>query len=74
MLGTWQHIGYALDLFEQRSGVPLRRDWKDAVAVRNSWHIKNEDEVWAAAKRAGISRLGRMTNLKTNQQIIAWLD
>lgn len=74
MLGTWQHIGYALDLFEQRSGVPLRRDWKDAVAIRNSWHIKNEDEVWNAAKKAGISRLGRMTNLKTNQQIIKWLD
>jgi hypothetical protein len=73
MLGKYQHIGYALDLMEQRSGVPLRRDWSDAVQTQTHWRNINESIVWDAAKKAGISRLGRMGSIKTTQQAVEWV-
>ncbi len=74
LLGTWQNIGYALADFEFKSGIRFREMWEGAVAERTSQALENEEIVWDAVGKAGISRLGRMTNLKTNQQIISWLD
>lgn len=74
MLGTWQHIGYSLDRFEQLTGTKIRRDWSDAVAETTHWANVNEQEVMDAAKKAGFGPLSRVSSMKANQQILEWMN
>jgi len=74
LLNPYQSISYALDKAESKAGYPLRRLWSDIVAETKGYAVKNEQLIWDALKRAGVHRLGVVTNQAENSKIALWLD
>jgi hypothetical protein len=73
-LGTWQHIGYAMADMELKTGVRIRDDYTNAVADVTHWSRENERAVVEATKKAGMSRLTRFADFRSNAQIEDWLN